>query len=137
MRIGQYALAAFAAMAAAFSIMVVAEPYYAYKARDLLGLTGRDHGVEAHWRHSVAALKRRNDHAARTDLVFLGASTVEGLDVRHFGPGAMNLGVGGARMDHVASLVAGGDLSIEGADLVVLAGLNDLAAGRSASRNPG
>ena len=69
---------------------------------------------------------RRASQGLPADIVFLGASTLEGLDARAFGEGAVNLAVGGNRLSDVRRSLASQPFLKEARTIVLLAGFNDL-----------
>ncbi len=115
-----------ASLAAAIGAMIV-EPYYAHRLSALFGFEGKSHTVVAHGRMADAAFARRAGHGPAVALAFHGASTIEGLDVRAFGPGAVNHAVGGARLADAAGRIERFDRATP--NIILLAGFNDLASG--------
>ena len=116
----------------AYAALVTVEPYYAWRAASILGTKPRDLSTAHHARHMQSVFARRLSQGLPADPLFLGASTVEGLDVRSFGENAMNVAVGGSTLADVrAGMTQKGAIPMSARTVVLLAGFNDLARGRS------
>ncbi|MEM9123525.1 MAG: SGNH/GDSL hydrolase family protein [Pseudomonadota bacterium] len=128
-------LALVAALASSALAAVVVEPYYAYRLSQRLGLTSVGYATQVHadiTRHLNAEKLAQGTPVA---LMFYGDSTMEGLDVRAFGTGAVNHGIGGLTLGDVRADWEATSGVRAGRDVVLLAGFNDLARGRTVAES--
>ena len=123
---------AFALSTAALAVLlglIVTQPYYAHRLADW---AGSDH---LGYRSTVHAETMQFVNAGRlqqggADLALFGASTIERLDVRRFGTGALNLAYGGWTTRDVLSYWQSNPEFAHLDKVVILVGFNDLATGR-------
>jgi len=118
---------------ATLATIFVAEPYYAFRASEKLGLNKNSFRTIAHAEAQKAINDLRAAQGEPVTIAFFGASTIEGLDVRRFGKGAANFAYGGWTMAQVKDEWMRAPHLHKGNTSIVLAGLNDLFRGRSIS----
>lgn len=116
---------------AALLAALIIQPYYAYRISEKLGFQTLGFRAVAHGQ----TMRHLNELRAAQDVpvthVFYGASTIEGLDVRRFGAGAVNHSIGGTTVKDVLKEWRAEPGALAGRDIVFLSGFNDLARGRS------
>ena len=121
-----------AAAACALAAVFVVQPYYAFRLSQTLGFQQMGFRSVAHAETMRSINHLRAQQGVEIDLIFFGASTIEGLDVRRFGAGAVNQAYGGWTLQDVLAEWRANPAMLTDRDVVLLAGLNDLMRGRPA-----
>lgn len=131
LRIAIVSLVAIAVGLAAILAALLVHPYYAHRLADMVGSDHRGYRSIVHSDTMQSVNAARLSQGEETALAFFGASTIERLDIRRFGSTAVNLAYGGWTSRDVLQYARGNAAFAETRTVVVLAGFNDLAAGRS------